>query len=74
MKLNLYSLLQASASDPVSPNVLLNVTLVDLHQLVVDTIDATHEKLLPIYMKSEKDRLLTEKEVCSQLGIGETSV
>ena len=74
MKLNLYSLLQASATDPVSPNILLNVTLADLHQLVVDTIDATREKLLPIYMKSEEDRLLTKKEVCSQLGIGETSV
>ena len=35
--MNLYSLLQASASDPVSPNILLNVTLADLHQLVVDT-------------------------------------
>ena len=74
--MNLYSLLQASATDPVSPNILLNVTLADLHQLVVDTIDATREKLLPIYMKmkSEEDRLLTKKEVCSQLGIGETSV
>ena len=28
----------------------------------------------PIYMKSEEDRLLTKKEVCAQLGIGETSV
>ena len=42
--------------------------------LVVDTIDATREKLLPIYMKSVEDRLLTKKEVCLQLGIGETSV
>ena len=25
-------------------------------------------------MKSEEDRLLTKKEVCSQLGIGETYV
>ena len=72
--MNVYSLLQASATDPVSPNILLNVTLADLHQLVVDTIDATREKLLSIYMKSEEDRLLTKKEVCSQLGIGETSV
>ena len=29
--MNLYSLLQTSASDPVSPNVLLNVSLADLH-------------------------------------------
>ena len=74
MKLNLYFLLQASASDPISPNLLLNVILADLHQLVVDTIDATRERVLPIYMKSEEDHLLTKKEVFSQLGIGETSV
>ena len=58
--MNLYSLLQASATDPVSPNIFINVTLADLYQLVVDTIDATREKLLPIYMKSEEDRLLTK--------------
>ena len=29
--MNLYSLLQASATDPISTNILLNVTLADLH-------------------------------------------
>lgn len=72
--MNLYTLLQATLSDPDSPNIVLNVTLADLHQLVVDTIDATRERLLPLYMKAEEDRLLTKKEVCAQLGIGETSV
>ena len=72
--MNLYNLLQASLSDPNSPNILLTVTLADLHQLVVDTIDATRDRLLPIFMKAEEDRLLTKKEVCAQLGIGETSV
>lgn len=72
--MNLYTLLQATLSDPDSPNIVLNVTLADLHQLVVDTIDATRERLLPLYMKAEEDRLLTKKEVCAQLGICETSV
>lgn len=72
--MNLYNLLQASLSDPNSPNILLTVTLADLHQLVVDTIDATRDRLLPLFMKAEEDRLLTKKEVCAQLGIGETSV
>ncbi len=36
MKLNLFDLLQASMSDPDSPNILLTVHLSDLHQLVVD--------------------------------------
>ena len=45
--MNLYNLLQASLSDPNSPNILLTVSLADLHQLVVDTIDATRERLLP---------------------------
>ncbi|WP_300776490.1 helix-turn-helix domain-containing protein [uncultured Akkermansia sp.] len=72
--MNLYTLLQATLSDPSSPNIVLNVTLADLHQLVVDTIDATRERLLPILMKAEEDRLLTKKEVYAQLGIGETSV
>lgn len=72
--MNLFQLLQATLSDPNSPNIVLNVTLADLHQLMVDTIDATRERLLPLYMKAEEDRLLTKKEVCSQLGICETSV
>lgn len=72
--MNLYNLLQASLSDPNSPNILLTVTLADLHQLVVDTIDATRDRFLPLFMKAEEDRLLTKKEVCAQLGIGETSV
>lgn len=72
--MNLYSLLQASATDPVSPNILLNVTLADLHQLVVDTIDATRDRLLPLLMKAEEDRLLTKAEVCAKLGIKPTSV
>lgn len=72
--MNLYNLLQASLSDPNSPNILITVSLSDLHQLVVDTIDATRDRLLPLFMKAEEDRLLTKKEVCAQLGIGETSV
>lgn len=74
MKLNLFDLLQASTSDPDSPNILLTVSLADLHQLVVDTIESTRERLLPIFMKQEEDRLLTKKEVCAKLGIKETSV
>ena len=72
--MNLYNLLQASLSDPNSPNILLTVSLSDLHQLVVDTIDATRERLLPLFMKAEEDRLLTKAEVCAKLGIKPTSV
>lgn len=43
-------------------------------QLVVDTIDATRDRLLPLFMKADEDRLLTKKEVCVKLGIKETSV
>ena len=72
--MNLYSLLQAAEADPSEPNILVSVPLADLRQLVIDTIDATRERLLPLFMKAEEDRLLTKKEVCVQLGIGETSV
>lgn len=71
--MNLYNLLQASLSDPNSPNILLTVSLADLHQLVVDTIDATRERIL-LFMKASEDRLLTKEEVAQQLGIGLTSV
>jgi len=53
MKLNLFDLLQASALDPDSPDILLNVRLSDLHQLVVDTIEATRERLLPPPLEGE---------------------
>lgn len=72
--MNLNSLLQAAEADPSAPNILVSVPLADLRQLVIDTIDATRERLLPLFMKAEEDRLLTKKEVCVQLGIGETSV
>lgn len=72
--MNLYSLLQAAEADPSAPNILVSVPLADLRQLVIGTIDATRERLLPLFMKAEEDRLLTKKEVCVQLGIGETSV
>lgn len=72
--MNLYSLLQAAEADPSAPNILVSVPLADLRQLVIYTIDATRERLLPLFMKAEEDRLLTKKEVCVQLGIGETSV
>lgn len=55
MKASLYDLLQASMSDPDSPNILLTVHLSDLHQLMVDTIEATRERILPIFMEAEKD-------------------
>lgn len=74
MKLNLFDLLQASALDPDSPNILLNVRLSDLHQLVVDTIEATRERLLPLYMEVEQDRSITKKEVAERLGVCETTV
>ena len=74
MKLNLFDLLQASMSDPDSPNILLTVHLSDLHQLVVDTIEATRERILPLYMDAEKERPLTRKEVAEQLGVCETTV
>ncbi len=74
MPVNLYNLLQASLSDSNSPNILLTVSLADLHQLVIDTIDATRERLLPLFMKASEDRLLTKEEVAQQLGIGLTSV
>ena len=73
-KVNLYNLLQASLSDSNSPSILLTVSLADLHQLVVDTIDATRERLLPLFMKASEDRLLSKDEVAKQLGIGLTSV
>lgn len=73
-QVNLYNLLQASLSDPNSPRILLTVSLADLHQLVVDTIDATRERLLPLFMKASEDRLLSKDEVAKQLGIGLTSV
>lgn len=71
---NLYNLLKASLSDSNSPNILLTVSLADLHQLMVDTIDATRERLLPLFMKASEDRLLSKEEVAKQLGIGLTSV
>ena len=74
MKLNLFDILQASMSDPDSPNILLTVHLSDLHQLVVDTIEATRERILPLYMDAEKERPLTRKEVAEQLGVCETTV
>lgn len=73
-QVNLYNLLQASLSDPNSPRILLTVSLADLHQLVVDTIDATRERLLPLFMKASEDRLLSKDKVAKQLGIGLTSV
>lgn len=72
--MNLYNLLKASLSDSNSPNILLTVSLADLHQLMVDTIDATRERLLPLFMKASEDRLLSKEEVAKQLGIGLTSV
>lgn len=74
MPVNLYNLLKASLSDSNSPNILLTVSLADLHQLMVDTIDATRERLLPLFMKASEDRLLSKEEVAKQLGIGLTSV
>ncbi len=74
MKLSLFEILQAYTTDPGSPNILLTVSLTDLHQLVVDTIDATRERLLPLYMEAEKDKALTKKEVADQLGVCETTV
>ena len=72
--MNLYNLIKASLSDSNSPNILLTVSLADLHQLMVDTIDATRERLLPLFMKASEDRLLSKEEVAKQLGIGLTSV
>lgn len=74
MPVNLYNLIKASLSDSNSPNILLTVSLSDLHQLMVDTIDATRERLLPLFMKASEDRLLSKEEVAKQLGIGLTSV
>ena len=74
MPVNLYNLIKASLSDSNSPNILLTVSLSDLHQLMVDTIDATRERLLPLFMKASEDRLLSKEEVSKQLGIGLTSV
>ena len=74
MKLSLYDLLQVSSSDHDSPNILLTVHLSDLHQLVVDTIEATRERLLPIFMEAEKDKPLTKKQAAEQLGVCETTV
>lgn len=72
--MNLYNLLKASLSDSNSPNILLTVSLADLHQLMVDTIDATRERPLPLFIKASEDRLLSKEEVAKQLGIGLTSV
>lgn len=70
----LYSLLESLTRDANAPNIVLNVTLADLRQLMVDTIDAMRERLLPIFMKAEEDKLLTAKEVADKLGICGTSV
>ena len=72
--MDLYSLLQNTQNSPDAPCINISVSLADLHQLVVDTIDATRDRLLPLFMKAEEDRLLTKKEVCARLGIKETSV
>lgn len=72
--MNLYNLLQASLSAPNSPNILIPVSLADLHQLVVDTIEATRERLLLMFMQAAEDRLLAKEEVAKQLGIGLTTV
>ena len=45
-----------------------------LHQLVVDTIEATRERLLPLYMEAEQDKSITKKEVAERLGVCETTV
>lgn len=74
MKLSLFEILQAYTADPASPNILLTVSLTDLHQLVVDTIEATRERLLPIFMEAEKDKPLTKKQAAEQLGVCETTV
>ena len=74
MQIPLYTLLESLKSDSSAPNIVLIVTLADLHQLVVDTIDATRDRLLPLFMKAEEDRLLTKAEVCAKLGIKPTSV
>ena len=52
MKLSLFEILQASSSDHNSPNILIPVSLSDLHQLVVDTIEATRERLLRLKPKT----------------------
>ncbi len=72
--MNLYSLLQSTQNSPDAPCINISVSLADLHQLVVDTIDATRDRLLPLFMKAEEDRLFSKKEVCARLGIKETSV
>lgn len=74
MKASLYDLLQVSMSDPDSPNILLTVHLSDLHQLMVDTIEATRERILPIFMEAEKDKPLTKKQAAEQLGVCETTI
>ena len=74
MPVNLYNLIKASLSDSNSPNILLTVSLADIHQLLLYTIDATRERLLPLFMKASEDRLLSKEEVAKQLGIGLTSV
>lgn len=70
----MYSLLDSLSRDANAPNIVLNVTLADLRQLMVDTIDAMRERLLSIFMKAEEDKLLTPKEVSDRLGICLTSV
>ena len=74
MKLSLFEILQAYTADPDSPKILLSVHLSDLQQLVVDTIEATRERLLPIFMEVEKDKPLTKKQAAEQLGVCETTV
>ena len=72
--MKLYSLLESLDSGPNAPNILIHVSLADLRQLVVDTIDATRERLLPLFIRAEEDKLLTKKEVATLLNICETSV
>lgn len=75
MPVNLYNLLKASLSDSNSPNILLTVSLADLHQLMVDTIDATRERLLPLLKEGfRRSPSFQKEEVAKQLRIGLTSV
>ena len=72
--MNLYSLLQSTQNSPDAPCINISVSLADLHQLVVDTIDATRDRLLPLFLKAEEDRLLTKKEVMEKFGVCHTTL
>lgn len=72
--MDLYALLQTTANELDSTKILLTVSLSDLRQFAIDTIEETRRQLFPLYLKQEEDGLIPKSKVCEMLGIKNTSV